>query len=90
MTKWEVIAMGMSLELNTMIVTKNKEEKTDQENIYKLTKLGYRLYPLDLPIIEVRQTKESTPFALAKITQLIWEAEQTHLTYELIELLGVN
>lgn len=82
--------MGMPLELNTMIVTKNKEEKTEVENIYYLIKEGYRLYPLDLPVIEVRNTKNSHPYALAKINKLVWEQGETHITYELIDLLGVN
>lgn len=82
--------MGMPLELNTMIVTKNREEKTEIENIYRLTKDGYRLYPLDLPVIEVKTTKNSSPYALAKIHRLVWEHEQTVITYELMDLIGVN
>lgn len=82
--------MGMPLELNTMIVTKNKEEKTEIENVYHLKKDGYRLYPLDLPVIEVKTTKTSSPYALAKIVKLTWEEETTHIIYELVELLGVN
>ncbi len=82
--------MGMPLELNTMIVTKNKETKTDQENVYRLLKEGYRLYPMDIPVIEVRNDKAAQPFALAKINQLIWENGETQIIYELVELLGVN
>jgi hypothetical protein len=82
--------MGMPLELNTMIVTKNNEEKTVVENIYTLTKEGYRLYPVDIPIVEVRTTKSASPYALAKINRLSWENGQTQITYELVELMGVN
>jgi hypothetical protein len=82
--------MGMPLELNTMIVTKNNEEKTTVENIYTLTKEGYRLYPVDIPIVEVRTTKSASPYALAKINKLSWENGQTQITYELVELMGVN
>lgn len=82
--------MGMPLELNTMIVTKHKEEKTNVENVYRLMKEGYRLYPIDIPVIEVRTTKDASPYAYAKITQLTWEKETTWITYELVELLGVN
>ncbi|WEG11806.1 DUF2584 family protein [Pullulanibacillus sp. KACC 23026] len=81
--------MGMPLELNTMIVTKQKEIKTETENVYELVKEGYRLYPIDIPI-EVRTTKEGTPYAHARICKLTWEQEKTILTYELMDLLGVN
>jgi hypothetical protein len=82
--------VGMPLELNTMIVTKNKEEKTSVENVYTLTKEGYRLYPVDIPIVEVRTTKNTSPYALAKINRLSWENGQTQITYELVDLMGVN
>lgn len=82
--------MGMPLELNTMIVTKNKEKKTTVENVYTLTKEGYRLYPVDLPVVEVRTSKSASPYALAKINKLTWENGETKLTYELVELMGVN
>ena len=41
--------MGMPMELNTMIVTKGREER-EEENIFMLKKDGYRLYPIDIPL----------------------------------------
>ena len=46
--------MGMPMEFNTMIVTKGKEVRID-ENTFELSKDGYRVYPIDIPI-EVRKT----------------------------------
>ncbi|EIQ1509794.1 TPA: DUF2584 family protein, partial [Listeria monocytogenes] len=48
--------MGMPLEVNTMIVTKGKEKRIS-DNFFELEKLGYRIYPIDVPIA-VRKTKE--------------------------------
>lgn len=47
--------MGMPLELNTMIVTKGKEIRLE-ENLFLLEKEDYRLYPMNIPL-EVRRTK---------------------------------
>ena len=80
--------MGMPLELNTMIVTKGKEKRID-ENDFILVKDEYRLYPMDIPI-EVRKTIESETDAIAKIKKLQWENEQTTITYELISLHSTN
>ncbi|MGM9957271.1 MAG: DUF2584 family protein, partial [Peribacillus sp.] len=49
--------MGMPMELNTMIVTKGNEIR-EEENVFSLTKAGYRLYPIDIPI-DVRKTIQS-------------------------------
>lgn len=46
----------MPLEVNTMIVTKGKEKRIS-DNFFELEKLGYRIYPIDVPIA-VRKTKE--------------------------------
>jgi hypothetical protein len=80
--------MGMPLELNTMIVTKGKETRID-ENDFILVKDEYRLYPMDIPI-EVRKTIDSETDAIAKIKKLQWENEQTTITYELISLHSTN
>ena len=48
--------MGMPLELNTMIVTKGKEKRLANSNDFTLTKGGYRIYPLNIPI-SVQKTK---------------------------------
>ncbi|MDM5199158.1 DUF2584 domain-containing protein [Fictibacillus enclensis] len=81
--------MGMPMELNTMIVTKNKEIRLKSSNLYTLTKEGYRLYPLDIPL-EIRKTKETKPVAIAKINEMTWKNGQTELTYELLDLNTVN
>lgn len=83
--------MGMPLEMNWMIVTKGKEEKVlNEENSYKLTKEGYRIYPLDIPVIEVRKTKESAPIGTAEIKKVIQENGYTTIIYILKKLNGVN
>lgn len=47
--------MGMPVEFNTMIVTKGKETRIE-ENVFELMKEGYRIYPLNIPL-EVRKRK---------------------------------
>jgi hypothetical protein len=84
----EGLRMGMPLELNTMIVTKGNEKRV-RENDFILIKKDYRLYPLEIPI-EVRKTKESEPTALAVISKLEWENQQTTITYQLISLKTTN
>jgi hypothetical protein len=80
--------MGMSLELNTMIVTKGKEVR-QEENLFVLVKDDYRLYPLHIPI-EVRKTKESDPNGFANIEKLQWENGETTITYRLVSLNSTN
>ncbi|GAA0332492.1 DUF2584 domain-containing protein [Bacillus carboniphilus] len=80
--------MGMPLELQTMLVTKGKEERVE-ENTFLLEKEGYRLYPLDVPI-EVRKLKESDPSGTAIIDSLKWEKEKTVITYRLVSLYSIN
>lgn len=46
----------MPLEVNTMIVTKGNEKRIS-DNFFELEKVGYRIYPIDVPIA-VRKTKE--------------------------------
>ncbi|KZZ85804.1 MULTISPECIES: DUF2584 domain-containing protein [Bacillaceae] len=80
--------MGMPLELNTMIVTKGREKRME-ENVFTLQKDGYRLYPLDLPV-EVRKTKEGEVSGRAVINKVEWENSKTILTYQLIKLNSTN
>lgn len=87
-TKMEEVRMGMPLELNTMIVTKGNEIRV-KENDFILVKKDYRLYPLEVPI-EVRKTKESEPTALAVISKLVWENQETTITYQLVSLNTTN
>lgn len=83
--------MGMPLEMNWMIVTKGKEEKVvEEENCFKLTKDGYRLYPLDIAVVEVRKTKEAATIGLAEIKEMIWKDGNTTIVYMLKKLNGVN
>lgn len=84
----EHIKMGMPLELNTMIVTKGKENRINENN-FTLVKKEYRLYPMEIPI-EVRKTKDSEPDAIAVIKKLEWENEQTTIYYELVSLNTTN
>jgi hypothetical protein len=80
--------MGMPLELNTMIVTKNREKRVE-ENLFLLEKNGYRLYPIDIPI-DVRKTMDSDSSGTAVIKKVEWQNQQTFITYQLISLNSTN
>lgn len=80
--------MGMPLELNTMIVTKGRETRIE-ENLFVLEKEGYRLYPIDIPI-DVRKTIESDTSGTAVIRKVEWQENRTSLTYQLIALNSTN
>jgi hypothetical protein len=80
--------MGMPLELNTMIVTKGRDIRI-QENCFKLVKDGYRLYPIDIPL-EVKRTIESESNGYGKITKVELENNKTTITYQLISLNSTN
>lgn len=80
--------MGMPLELNTMIVTKGNEERIE-ENMFRLIKKGYRLYPIDIPL-EVKKTVESDPVGTGVIKKIELENNKTILTYNLIALKSTN
>jgi hypothetical protein len=80
--------MGMPLELNTMIVTKGRESRLE-ENLFTLTKEGYRLYPIDIPL-EVRRTIDGEVSGMAKIKKVTLEGERTTIEYQLISLHSSN
>ncbi|MCM2531358.1 DUF2584 domain-containing protein [Neobacillus pocheonensis] len=80
--------MGMPLELNTMIVTKGREKRIE-ENLFQLEKEGYRLYPIEIPI-EVRKTMDSDSNGTALIKRVEWQKNSTTLTYQLISLNSTN
>jgi hypothetical protein len=80
--------MGMPLELNTMIVTKNREKRVE-ENLFLLEKDGYRLYPIDIPI-DVRKTMDNDSSGTAVIKKVEWQNQQTFITYQLISLNSTN
>jgi len=80
--------MGMPLELNTLIVTKGREKRVE-ENVFVLEKQGYRLYPLEIPI-EVRKTLDSQSSGTAMIKKITWESDITTITYRLIALNSTN
>lgn len=80
--------MGMPLELNTMIVTKGRENRIE-ENLFTLTKEGYRLYPIDIPL-EVRRTIDGEVSGMAKIKKVTFEAETTTIEYQLLSLHSSN
>ncbi|MEI5908787.1 DUF2584 domain-containing protein [Bacillus spongiae] len=80
--------MGMPLELNTMIVTKGKEERLEK-NLFSLIKEGYRVYPLSIPV-EVRKVKTGELSGMAVIQKLIWEENHTQIVYELTSLNSSN
>lgn len=80
--------MGMPLELNTMIVTKGREQRLE-ENLFCLQKDGYRLYPIDIPL-EVKKTIEGDVSGTALIKKVEWEGEKTMITYQLLSLHSTN
>jgi hypothetical protein len=80
--------MGMPLELNTMIVTKGREQRIE-ENHFLLEKEGYRLYPIEIPI-EVKKTMDSDSSGIAVIKKVVWENSTTSLMYQLISLNTTN
>jgi hypothetical protein len=80
--------MGMTLELNTMIITKGRETRIE-ENRFVLEKEGYRLYPIDIPI-DVRKSIESDTSGIAVIKKVEWQENRTWLTYQLISLNSTN
>ncbi|MDF2854273.1 MAG: hypothetical protein K0Q87_124 [Neobacillus sp.] len=80
--------MGMPVELNTMIVTKGREKRVE-ENLFVLNKDGYRLYPIDIPI-DVRKTMDGDSSGTAVIKKVEWEQSKTTLTYQLISLNSTN
>lgn len=80
--------MGMPLELNTLIVTKGREQRIE-ENLFVLEKEGYRLYPIEIPL-DVRKTLDSNSSGLALIKKVEWENDKTTITYQLISLNTTN
>jgi len=80
--------MGMPLELNTMIVTKGREQRVE-ENVFLLEKEGYRLYPIEIPI-DVRKTIDSDSSGTALIKKVEWQSNSTTITYQLISLNSTN
>ncbi len=80
--------MGMPLELNTMIVTKGREKRVE-ENVFLLEKEGYRLYPIEIPI-DVRKTMDSDSSGTALIKQVELQNNTTTITYQLISLNSTN
>lgn len=80
--------MGMPLELNTLIVTKGREKRIE-ENLFQLEKEGYRLYPIEIPL-DIRKTLESNSSGSALIKKLEWENNKTTITYQLISLNSTN
>ncbi|MCM3707649.1 MULTISPECIES: DUF2584 domain-containing protein [Cytobacillus] len=80
--------MGMPLELNTMIVTKGREKRLD-ENYFSLVKEGYRLYPLDIPV-DVKRTIDGDLNGMGVIRKVEWENSRTLITYQLVSLNSTN
>ncbi|HEY9576907.1 MAG TPA: DUF2584 domain-containing protein [Pseudobacillus sp.] len=80
--------MGMPMELNTMIVTKGREQRKE-ENLFSLKKEGYRLYPIDIPI-EVYKTRDGDITGTAVIEKVEWQKNQTEILYRLISLNSIN
>ncbi len=80
--------MGMPVEFNTMIVTKGNEKRLE-ENLFVLTKDGYRIYPIDIPI-EVRKTKHGEISGEGIVEKLELHNNQTIVTYRLVALNSTN
>ena len=84
----EWFAVGMPMELNTLIVTKGNEKRVD-DNLFILKKDGYRLYPIEIPI-DIRKTLDGESKGTALIKKVEWEKSYTTITYELISLNSSN
>lgn len=80
--------MGMPMELNTMIVTKGKAVRLE-DNLFTLKKEGYRLYPIDIPI-DIRRTLDSESNGIAIIKKVEWEENDTTIIYQLVSLNSTN
>jgi len=80
--------MGMAMEVQTMIVTNGKEERVDNQ-LLKLVKTGYRLYPMDIPLT-VTATLKSEHRKEAKVKKVEWENGQTTIYYEVTALYSSN
>lgn len=80
--------MGMPVEFNTMIVTKGKETRIE-ENVFELMKEGYRIYPLNIPL-EVRKTKDVEKTGTAHVEKLELTDNITKVTYRLVSLHSTN
>lgn len=80
--------MGMPFELNTMIVTKGKEKRLE-ENLFFLIKEGYRLYPIEIPV-DVRRAIDSDTSGTGIIKKVEWENGRTKITYQLVSLNSTN
>ncbi|CAL8898351.1 conserved hypothetical protein [Bacillus pumilus] len=80
--------MGMPVEFNTMIVTKGKETRIE-ENVFELMKEGYRIYPLNIPL-EVRKTKDGEKTGTALVEKLELTDNVTKMTYRLVSLHSTN
>ncbi|GLF90237.1 hypothetical protein Saga11_14960 [Bacillus safensis] len=80
--------MGMPVEFNTMIVTKGKETRIE-ENVFELMKEGYRIYPLNIPL-EVRKTKDGEKTGTAHVEKLELTGNITKVTYRLVSLHSTN
>ncbi|WP_210364827.1 DUF2584 domain-containing protein [Bacillus sp. REN3] len=80
--------MGMPLELNTMIVTKGRENRLE-DNYFFLQKEGYRLYPIDIPL-EVKKTIHGDLIGTGVIKKVEWTENMTSITYQLVSLNSTN
>ncbi|MBB5326253.1 hypothetical protein HNQ34_003387 [Anoxybacillus tepidamans] len=80
--------MGMPLELQTMIVTKGKEKRIE-DNLFVLEKEGYRIYPIDIPL-EVKRTLQSEVSGQAIVKKIELGNNRTIVTYELVSLHSIN
>lgn len=78
----------MPVEFNTLIVTKGKEVRID-ENIFRLEKDGYRIYPMEIPM-DVSKTKSGEKSGTAEVQKLEWTDGRTIITYKLTSLHTVN
>lgn len=80
--------MGMPLEFQTMIVTKGKEKRIEN-NLFLLEKEGYRIYPINIPL-EVKRTLQSETSGQAVVKKIELANNRTIVTYELVSLQSIN
>ncbi|WP_017472149.1 DUF2584 family protein [Amphibacillus jilinensis] len=82
--------MTMPLTLEWTLVTEGQEERVeDQNNLFKMSIDGYRLYPIQ-DQIEIRRHKDSDQIGFGRIIELTWRDNRTFCIYQLDSLYSVN
>jgi Protein of unknown function (DUF2584) len=80
--------MNMPFMMHTCILTSGNEKRIEG-NTFKLEIDGYHLYVLN-NLQTVQKSEKSQPAGKARVTEITWKNNKTHLTYELVDLHNVN